>query len=1708
MNAKYKWGLLTLLCVASVSMPVAATDVEEEPIGEAVERHLSLDSPFGQWVQDPDRVETEMGDTMETREAVTDGLETVKLSNLVPPIRFESGVANIPDTTVESLGAILARMRDRINVRLHLIGHADNRPLSYKLEQIYGDNAGLSRERAGKVAEHFQTSLALPPEAISYEWAGDSLPVATNLTDAGRALNRRVEVEVWYDEVVERVALEEFLVPAEIKRVKVCRMETVCKLRYIEGHAHRARVQNLIAPLHYSAEAIDVNEDFIERVGQAFKNLGDKQNVVVKFVGYTDDMPLSGRIERIYGDHVGLSKARARRVALAVQDSLNLPTHAIESDGRGSTRPLAANEKIQGRALNRRVEVEFWYDDPLQELPDEPQLCPEDAGAVTVTKIYDPPWGGIADIDFFDGQPVIPSSYPDSLARALADVADKTNPRLRFVGYTRNETLPRRTAAVYGDDIGLSASRARRAMELVAQDMQLDASQIEFEGRGYVHSKDVVNAGFIQGDTSHVAVQVAYDELAVLDDYEGVDITRITRELSPENPLGLNLMRITVDGEPIDDPKRSSSDIQRCTDVAMKRADIQFGFDNLRSAPRLSVAAEPSRITISEAIGFSPRIAPTSLRVYKNASPVNFRMYTNYSSFIERAEIRVFEPGQSLESEPLDIIAIDLEGVATWAPPTDLLATPLDELAYVLRAYGEGGNFDETRPKPLWFVHESLDQADRDVAPTESVPTAALLSAYGENTLGLHNIGLGSGTVSVRGSGITEEQEVWVAGRPIPVDASGNFVTEEILPEGSHTVEVAVVDAEGSGELYLRDLEFKEKDWFYVGVADLTLSESTVSGPIDLLQGENSVYDYDSNVDGRLAFFVDGKFGEHWKLMASADTREGPLEDIFSNFMDKSPDSLFRRIDPDYYYPTFGDDSTVEEMAPSMGKFFVRLSKGDDYGQWGNFKIGYMNSELAQVDRGLYGANLHYQSAATTEFGDRRLVVDAFAAEPGTIASREEFRGTGGSLYFLQRQDILAGSERVRIELRDKTSGIVTGVVNLMPVMDYDVDYLQGRIVLAEPLASTAEDNLLVRSGAISGDEAYLVVRYEYTPGFDDIDALATGGQAHYWFGEHVKLGVTANVNEQDDTDSSLNAVDLTLRWSAESWLKVQQAKSEGLVSLPQFSNDGGFDFNAYDPTSFVNAEATADRADISISFDDFVDFTDGELTMYVQEVEAGYSAPGLTALADTENYGGTFSLPIGERFSFGAKVDNRIQEQGIEIRAQEFNVGYQITDRWNLSAGYRKDERIDGSVIVPLTQEQGERADAVLQLGYDANSNWDAYLFTQDTLSTTGDRQENGRTGVGGSYQMSEKLRIEAEVSDGDLGAGGRLGTNYLHSDHTSMYLNYALENERTDNGLPSGRGSEGNLVAGIKSRIADSTSVFLEERYQHNATMTGLTHGTGISFAPSQKWNLGLTTDIGTLQDVQTGAETERLAGGFQLGFNLDKLQISSGIEYRNDDTEQLDLGRTERTTWLFRNSFKYQSSPAARFLGKLNHSESESSLGTFYDGGFTEAVIGYAYRPVSHDRLNALVKYTYFYNVPTTDQINLQNIAAEFIQKSHIAAVDVTYDITPRISIGGKYAYRLGQVSLDRESPEFFDNNASLYVIRSDLRFGKNWELLVEGRLLDMPDLSEHRSGALAAVSRYVGDHLKVGLGYNFTDFSDDLTDLSFDQQGFFLNLTGSM
>lgn len=182
--------------------------------------------------------------------------------------------------------------------------------------------------------------------------------------------------------------------------------------------------------------------------------------------------------------------------------------------------------------------------------------------------------------------------------------------------------------------------------------------------------------------------------------------------------------------------------------------------------------------------------------------------------------------------------------------------------------------------------------------------------------------------------------------------------------------------------------------------------------------------------------------------------------------------------------------------------------------------------------------------------------------------------------------------------------------------------------------------------------------------------------------------------------------------------------------------------------------------------------------------------------------------------------------------------------------------------------------------------------------------------------------------------------------------------------------------------------------------------------------------------------------------------------------------------------------------------------ASLGSFFDGNYTEAVIGYGYRPVANDRLNTLFKYTYFYNLPTPGQLGGSGSAADFVQKSHVFALDTMYDVTKQWTIGGKYAYRLGQVAMDRENPEFFDSRAHLYIVRADWRFLRRLDALVEMRLLDLPDAQDRRSGTLLALYWHMGNHVKLGVGYNFTDFSDNLTDLDYDSKGLFINVVGKM
>ena len=1654
-------------------------------IGEDTESQLPHGYAFMPWMQDPEQFK-KTGETFETKQVLEKKFTTKKLKGLVPPILFKSGKADIPEEFVSKLREILNGMRDRVNVRLHFIGHSDNVQLRGELKRKYEDNMGLSKERAGTTAEFFQRALELPPEAISYEGMGETKPIASNNTSAGRGKNRRVEVQVWYDEVSEETVDRKVAVQAENNRIMVCRVETLCMLRYKEGHSRRTKLKNLVPPFHYDESVSQIPAQYLNKLTQAMENLANKGNVQMRFIAYTDNIPLTGRDARIYGDHVGLSKANARRVAIAVKEALGLPDSAIASTGRGSGSPVASNNSEKGRALNRRIEVEFWHDDPLENLPDEPQICPEASAAETVVRIYNPPEGDIKPIYFENGKAVIPEGYANILQRAMDDISDKGNVRLRFIGYTSNKRLSRRTAMVYGDDIGLSTSRARRAMEAIKSQMGLNDKQVEFEGHGYVQSHDVVNTGFVELDRSKVEVQVVYDELAVLDEMEGVSINRITRDVKTRNPFALNQMRISVDGHPINDPNKNVPDVQRCTDVALDNANVRFKFDNMKSKPRLNVTAWPNVISYAD---------DGDTEYVENVT--HFRTYSNYPWTIDRAEVRLFEVDKSTRDTPLEIVPINESGRAHWQYNYAFYEAPRIQLKYVLRVYDKAGNFDETEEQILWIVDKLKENYEERNVEQE------LLVGYGENRLSLNNIPVIGGAIRVFGDQVPEGHKVWFGGKEIPVNQQGKFGAEFIIPSGLHTVEVSITDQNGNGHVYQRDLELEGSDWFYVGIADITASLDDTNGPAQLVTGDNDHYANELALDARLAFFAKGKLSNEATLTASADTREGPLNELFSNFMNKSPEALFRRIDPDYFYPTFGDDSTVEESAPTSGKFYVKYEKDKNYGLWGNFDIAYTSNNLAHVDRGLYGANINYESEDSTSFGEKRYGVNLFAAEPGTIAGRDEFLGTSGSLYYLKHQDILTGSERIRVEVRDALSGMVTSVKNLTYGLDYDIDYIQGRVSLNEPLSGTADTESLVDSGGFGGANIILVVRYEYTPGFDDLEEVITGGNAHYWLNDEFKFGVTFEDHANTSDEVDLNAYYLTWRKNAGTWVKLERATSQGPLSSAQISRDGGYTFaeSALLPGSDITAGAQ--RFDTSLRLADLFEGVSGTFTFYKQNVDAGFSAPGLIAQTDTTQSGGSLTMPVHEKVDIKVKTDSRKQDAGLTTKATELDTKYIFDDYWKFALGIRNDTRTDNSAAVPLTQVQGKRTDVAIRAEFDSKEEWSSYGFIQGTAKTSGNREDNGRVGIGGDFRYNDRLKLDGQLSAGDLGTELSLGTDYKMTDATNAYTNYALENERTDTGI---KARKGNMVTGFKSRYSDSASMYMEERYTHGDVPVGLTHSMGFDLSVTDALNLGANLDVGDLKDNLTGAEIDRTAVGLRIGYKFESITYAGALEYRVDKTDQLDESTTERKTWLTKNSLTYRLFQDWRILAKLNHSQSKSSLGDFYNGDFTEAVLGYALRPVNDDALNALFKYTYFYNMPTTDQVSLNNSANQYIQKSHILSIDAMYDITKNWSLGGKYAYRLGQLSVDRENPEYFDSNAHLYIVRADWHMTHQWDALIEGRLLNLPEAEDRRSGMLFAIYRHFNQHIKAGVGYNFTDFSDDLTDLDYDSQGVFINAIG--
>ncbi|MCF7750135.1 hypothetical protein KQ945_05225 [Bacillus subtilis subsp. subtilis] len=1084
-------------------------------------------------------------------------------------------------------------------------------------------------------------------------------------------------------------------------------------------------------------------------------------------------------------------------------------------------------------------------------------------------------------------------------------------------------------------------------------------------------------------------------------------------------------------------------------------------------------------------------------------APVIFFVRGNYTGFIDRMEISVYRASDTDRVAPLATVpvAVAAVGQTQWdgAFTTPVPLRTGDRLQYVLRAYDSQGHVDETAPQSLQLATASevergnqqlRDAAEqrRGIAVDASQATALSLldQVFDRNGLRQQNIPIQGSRVRIRGRDLPAGASLKINGEAYPLDQERKFAAEYLMPIGHHDFDLRVERADAAPVQRTLSVDVSGQYLFGVGLADITVYQSKASGAgRDLAVAER---DSDVLSDGRLAFYLKAKTGGRYLLTAQADTQNRPLKDLFTGFTQADPTDLFRSLDPDLYYPTYGDDSLTYRDVDSMGRFYLRLDWDRSQALWGNYNTGLSGTEYAQYVRSLYGAALNWRSRGTNAWGDARSELRMFGSQAETAPGHSEFVGTGGSLYYLRHASILRGSDQVVLEIRDRTTGRVEQRVSLVRGADYEIDALQGRILLTRPLQQVTRENLrrLTRDVPVDGYEQRLIVDYEWVPTGFDADDITAGVRAKQWLGDHVAVGGTYVDERRSGQDYTLQGADITLQAGRGTYLKLEHSRTEATSTPVFFSDNGGLSFSQLNPVGPRDGEATAVEGRVNLRELGWTE-QDWSAGAWWRQVDAGYS--------------------VG-RFDTGA----RIQEHGAEV------LGY-FTPDLNLYARYSEAKRGDESLIqaqatlewrvgdndrlageLRRVQEKRGGTDvagllAAARYTHRFGNALDLYGGGQLTVDDDGGQyRDNDAVTVGGLYNFANLSTVGADFTSGDRGDAAQLNAEYRFTPQHSFYGSFTQSTDRSEYDPLFSPTAQDGWTLGQRWRLSDQVNVFNESQFLKGAQESGLAHTFGMDFYPAVGWNMGVTLGDGKL-DTRDGGQVDRKSVSLSGGRTSPDTDWQSKLEWRRD------TGAERRTQWVSTNRLSHKINESWRIAGRFNYADTDDALNPVAGARFIEGNLGFAYRPWNSDRWGVFGRYTYLYDLSTMGQVN----GVDYDQRTQVLSLEGVYRIDQRWEVAGKLARREGEVRQGRGTGAWFDSATSFAAgqVRYELLY--QWHGLAEYRWLDVRD-GGRRQGWLVGLDRDVTRNMRVGVGYNFTEFSDQLTNFDYDHRGWYLNLVG--
>jgi uncharacterized repeat protein (TIGR01451 family) len=211
---------------------------------------------------------------------------------------------------------------------------------------------------------------------------------------------------------------------------------------------------------------------------------------------------------------------------------------------------------------------------------------------------------------------------------------------------------------------------------------------------------------------------------------------------------------------------------------------------------------------------------------------------------------------------------------------------------------------------------------------------------------------------------------------------------------------------------------------------------------------------------------------------------------------------LFRDIQPDQFYPVYGDSSIRGYDAQSTSKAYIRIDHGRTYVLYGDYltaEPGIGNS-LSNYSRSMTGVKEHFEN--------NRVSATGFASYDTLKQIVEEVLANGTSGPFtLSNPNGVENSEKVELLTRDRHQpAVILDIKQLSRFTDYEFEPFTGQLLLKAPVP-TLDFNLNPMS---------LRITYEVNQGGERF--WVGGGNAQVKLNNRLQVGGTF-VNDSDPSD-------------------------------------------------------------------------------------------------------------------------------------------------------------------------------------------------------------------------------------------------------------------------------------------------------------------------------------------------------------------------------------------------------------------------------------------------------------------------------------------------------------------------------------------------------------------------------------------------------------